>query len=223
MPSDIRRSANSDTMMASSTSMPTARMSENSTTMLTVSPASCSPSTPARNEAGMAMPMNSEARKPSANRITTDHQQDAGQDRVLQIGQHLADHLRLVLREGDVRRLAGQVLLQAARRSPSRHRRSRSGWRRCAWTPRSSSAGLPLTRVTEVASLKVGLISARSPSVTAAPASRHHRHLEGVLRMLDQARHLDGEAAGLGPRARRPRSGCWRSEKPVMNWSSETP
>ena len=36
MPSLIRRSANSVTMMASSTSMPTARISENSTTMLTV-------------------------------------------------------------------------------------------------------------------------------------------------------------------------------------------
>ena len=69
MPSDMRRSANSDTMMASSTSMPTARMSENSTTMLTVSPASCRPSMPVRNEAGIAMPMNSEARKPSANRM----------------------------------------------------------------------------------------------------------------------------------------------------------
>ena len=57
--------------MASSTSMPTARMSENSTTMLMVSPASSSPSTPARNEAGIAMPMNSEARKPSANRMMT--------------------------------------------------------------------------------------------------------------------------------------------------------
>ena len=40
MPSAMRRSANSETMMASSTSMPTARISENSTTMLTVSPAS---------------------------------------------------------------------------------------------------------------------------------------------------------------------------------------
>ena len=57
--------------MASSTSMPTARISENSTTMLTVSPASWSPSTPARNDAGIAMPMNSEARKPSANRMIT--------------------------------------------------------------------------------------------------------------------------------------------------------
>ena len=55
--------------MASSTSMPTARMSENKTTMLTVSPASCRPSTPARNDAGIAMPMNSEARKPSTNRM----------------------------------------------------------------------------------------------------------------------------------------------------------
>ena len=67
----MRRSANSETMIASSTSMPTARINENSTTMLTVSPASCRPSTPARNEAGIAMPMNSDARNPSANRIMT--------------------------------------------------------------------------------------------------------------------------------------------------------
>src|SRR5204863_362035 len=62
--------ANSDTIIASSTSMPTAKISENSTTMLTVNPASCSPSTPARKDAGIAMPMNSEARKPSTNKIT---------------------------------------------------------------------------------------------------------------------------------------------------------
>ena len=36
MPSDMRRSANSVTMMASSTSMPTARIRENSTIMLIV-------------------------------------------------------------------------------------------------------------------------------------------------------------------------------------------
>src|SRR6185436_18413741 len=76
MPSAMRRSANSETMIASSTSIPTARISENSTTMLTDSPASCSPSTPAR--------------------------QDAGRDRVLQVAEHLPDDLRFVLGEGDV-------------------------------------------------------------------------------------------------------------------------
>ncbi len=66
MPSDIRRSANSVTMMASSTSMPTARMRLNSTTMLTVSPASDSARMPIRKEAGMAKPISREARPDSA-------------------------------------------------------------------------------------------------------------------------------------------------------------
>ena len=70
IPSPIRRSANSVTMMASSTSIPTARISENSTTMFTVSPASDSPRMPIRNEAGIANPISSEARPDSAKRMT---------------------------------------------------------------------------------------------------------------------------------------------------------
>ena len=66
MPSVIRRSANSVTMMASSTSIPTARMRLNSTTILTVNPASDSARIPIRNDAGMAKPINSEARPESA-------------------------------------------------------------------------------------------------------------------------------------------------------------
>ena len=48
-------------------------------------------------------------------------------------------------------------------------------------------AGRPLTRVTEVASLKVGLTCATSPSVTVAPGDGGDRNLEHVLRLLDQA------------------------------------
>ena len=66
MPSDMRRSAYSVTMIASSTSMPTARIRLKSTTIFTVSPASCSPRMPIRNEAGMARPISSEARPDSA-------------------------------------------------------------------------------------------------------------------------------------------------------------
>ncbi len=56
-------------MIASSTSMPTARISENSTTMFTVSPARKSASTPMRNEAGMATPTMADARGPSVARM----------------------------------------------------------------------------------------------------------------------------------------------------------
>ena len=70
MPSVIRRSANSVTMIASSTSMPTARIRLNRTTMLTVSPASDSPRMPIRNETGMARPIRIAARPESAKRMT---------------------------------------------------------------------------------------------------------------------------------------------------------
>ena len=56
-------------------------------------------------------------------------------------------------------------------------------------------AGLPLTRVIDVASLKVGRTVATSPSVTVAPARGRDRNLQHVLRLLDQRRHLDGEAS----------------------------
>ncbi len=71
IPSCIRRSANSVTMIASSTSIPTARIRLNSTIRFTVSPAKSRIRIPIRNDDGIAMPMNSEARPVSANRITT--------------------------------------------------------------------------------------------------------------------------------------------------------
>ena len=66
MPSDMRRSANSVTMIASSTSMPTARMRLNSTIMLMVKPISASASMPIRKDDGIARPISSEARPDSA-------------------------------------------------------------------------------------------------------------------------------------------------------------
>ena len=66
-----------------------------------------------------------------------DDQQHAGRDRILQVRQHLADHLRLVLGEGDLDR-ARPGRLSAFRPRLSRRRRSRSGWRRCASTLRWS-------------------------------------------------------------------------------------
>ncbi len=52
--------------MAPSTSMPTARISENRTTMLMVSPSALSTRIPARNEPGMAMPTSAAERTPRA-------------------------------------------------------------------------------------------------------------------------------------------------------------
>ena len=69
-PSAIRRSANSVTMIASSTSIPTARIRLKSTTMLTVSPASDSRRMPIRNDTGIARPIRIAARPESANRMT---------------------------------------------------------------------------------------------------------------------------------------------------------
>ena len=177
MPSDIRRSANSDTMMASSTSMPTARISENSTTMFTVRPASWSPSTPARNDAGMAMPMNSEARKPSANRITIDTSSTPVRTEFCRS----ASIWRMIFDLSWVKvtwTASGQVFCSSCttalvasttsiRLAPVRFETS------------MVMAGRPLTRVTEVASLKVGLICATSDSVTAAPDEA----ITGTLRM----------------------------------------
>ena len=70
MPSDMRRSANSVTMIASSTSMPTAKMSENSTTILIVKPISVRARMPIRNDEGMARPISIEARPDSAYKMT---------------------------------------------------------------------------------------------------------------------------------------------------------
>ena len=196
MPSAIRRSANSDTMMASSTSMPTARMSENSTTMLMVRPGELQPEH-AREERGRDGDAD-EQRGAEAEREQDDDddQQDAVATRVLQVGEHLPDVLRLVLREGDV---------------DARAARSASAARSTAFTPSTVSirfapvrldtsmvmAGLPLTRVMEVGSLNVGCTCATSPSVTVAPADAATGKLEDVGRLLDQRRHLDGEPAGL--------------------------
>ena len=166
MPSDMRRSANSDTMMASSTSMPTARISENSTTMLTVSPASCSPRMPARNEAGMAMPMKSEARPPSTISMMTTTSRTA----VMTLFCSSCSMMRMSFDLSCVKvtsTVAGQVFCS----SSTTLRVASTVSIRLAPVRFDTSmviAGLPLTRVIEVGSLKVGRTSATSPSVTAA-------------------------------------------------------
>ena len=116
----------------------------------------------------MAMPMNSEARKPSANRITT-----ATSSTPVSTEFCRSESIwRMIFDLSCVKvtwTAPGQVFCSSVtvaftastvsiRLAPVRFDTS------------MVMAGLPLTRVTEVASLKVGLISARSPSVTAAPA-----------------------------------------------------
>ena len=152
--------------MASSTSMPTARMSENSTTMLTVSPASCSPSTPARKDAGIAIPMNSEARKPSANRITIATSSTPVRTefcRSPSICRMTFDLSWVKVTWTD----SGQVFCNC----PTMYFTASTVSIRLAPLRLDTSivmAGRPFTRVTEVASLKVGLTSATSSSVTDA-------------------------------------------------------
>ena len=152
--------------MASSTSMPTARISENSTTMLTVSPASCRPSTPARNEAGIAMPMNSEARKPSANRMITATSSTpvatefCRSPSIWRITFDLSCVKVTCTASGHCRCSCVTMYFTAStisiRLAPVRFDTS------------MVMAGRPLTRVIEIASLKVGLICAMSASVTDA-------------------------------------------------------
>ena len=165
---------------------------------------------PVRNEAGIAMPMNSEARPPSTNRMMTKTSSTA----VITVFCRSCSIWRMVFDLSCVKAtstVAGPGLLAAASTT--------------AFTPSTVSirlapvrfetsmamAGRPLTRVIEVASLKVGR--------TVGDVAERHRRAErvaatGILSTssgcLDQRRHLDGEAARLRPRARRPRPGCCR-------------
>ena len=65
MPSPMRRSAYSVTIIASSTSMPTAKIRLKSTTRFTVRPAICRPRMPIKNDAGIARPIKIEDRTDS--------------------------------------------------------------------------------------------------------------------------------------------------------------
>ena len=69
-PSRSLRSAYSVTTMAPSTSMPTASMSENRTTILIVSPRTANTRMPVRNDPGMASPTRMPLRTPKAPMIT---------------------------------------------------------------------------------------------------------------------------------------------------------
>ena len=181
--------------MASSTSMPTARISENSTTMLTVSPASCRPSTPARNEAGIAMPMNSEARKPSANRMITATRSTpvatefCRSPSIWRITFDLSCVKVTCTASGHCRCICVTMYFTVStisiRLAPVRFDTS------------MVMAGRPLTRVIEIASLKVGLICAMSDERHRRVRRGDQRNLQNVLRPLEQRRHLDREPSGL--------------------------
>ena len=116
----------------------------------------------------MAMPMNSEARKPSANRITT----ATSSTPVATEFCRSASICRMIFDLSCVKVTCDGFrpgLLQLPPRSPSRASTVSIRLAPVRFDTSMVMAGLPLTRVTEVASLKVGLISATSPSVTAAP------------------------------------------------------
>ena len=196
--------------MASSTSMPTARMSENSTTMLTVRPGELQPEH-AGEERGRDRDAD-EQRGAEAEREQdrSRDQQHAGRDRVLQVAEHLPDDLRLVLGEGDVHRLR-PGLLQLRRRSSSRASTVSIRLAPVRFDTSMVMAGRPLTRVIEVASLKVGLTCAMSPSVTDAFGDA----TIGIFRMSCGFSNSDGTLTAKRPVCAFERAGgdqaCWRT------------
>ncbi len=142
----------------------------------------------------MAMPMNSEARKPSANRITTDTSSTPVNTefcRSASIWRMIFDLSWVKVTWTD----SGQVFCSSAtialvasttsiRLAPVRFDTS------------MVMAGRPLTRVTEVASLKVGLICATSQSVTAAPG---RVAITGTLRTSCGFSNSDGTLTAKRP------------------------
>ena len=166
MPSVIRRSAYSVTMIASSTSMPTARIRLNSTTILTVKPATDRARMPIRNEVGMARPIRIDERMPRKYRITMN-------TRITAVSTEFCKSSSIVRMSFDLSWLkltstpAGSTDLNSSA---------------TAFTPSTVSmrfapdrldtsiaiAGLPLSRAMESASSKVERIVARSRARTTA-------------------------------------------------------
>ena len=194
MPSLIRRSANSDTMMASSTSMPTARISAEQDDDVHRQPEEVQAEN-AGQERDRDRNADEDRGAPAEDEQDDDEdEKDTGEHAVLQIGEKLTDRLRLVVDEGDLEllrparfcRLATAALTPstvAMRLAPARLETS------------IATAGRPSTRVIEVASLKVGLIVGDVAERDRCGVRRGDRDLEHVLGRLDQGRNLDGEPA----------------------------
>ena len=195
MPSAIRRSANSATMMASSTSMPTARIRLNSATILSVSPAIQRPRMPVRNDAGIAMPTKIDARPPSTNMMMT----KTSSTPVITLFCRSARSCRMVFDSSWMKETwspLGQRFCSCSTAflTPSTVSMTLAPVR---FLISIATAGRPSTRVIATASLKVGRISATSPRTTLAVRVRRDRNLQHVLRLLDQRRYLDREASAV--------------------------
>ena len=166
MPSTIRRSANSVTMIASSTSMPTARIRLKSTIMFTVSPASASPRMPIRKETGIARPISTAARVDRAKRMMMKTSTTAVST--------------LFCNSPSMSRIITDLSWLKSIRAPS----GRSGWNPSATAFTASTvatrfepvrfdtsiaiAGWPFSRVMVSGSVKVGRTAARSRTRTTA-------------------------------------------------------
>ena len=164
----------------------------------------------------MAMPMNSEARPPSTISMMTTTSSTA----VMTLFCSSCSMMRMSFDLSCVKvtsTVAGQVFFSSSttlrvastvsiRLAPVRFDTS------------MAIAGLPLTRVIEVGSLKVGRTSATSPSVTAASPETAIGKFRMSSGVLDQRRHLDREAAGTAlERAGRDQAvaGIERGDQPV--------
>jgi hypothetical protein len=168
-------------------------MSENSTTMLMVKPARWRPSTPARKDAGIAIPMKIDARKPSANRMTM----ATSSTPVATEFCRSPSICRMILDLSWVKvtwTAEGQVFCSSA----TTYFTASTVSMRFAPVRLDTStviAGRPLTRVTEVASLNVGFTCAISSSVTAAFAEA----TTGIFRMSWGVSKSDGTLTAKRP------------------------
>ena len=174
--------------------MPTARISENRTTMLTVRPiaAEHGHGEQERDRDGEA---DQQRGAQAQHRHGDDHgQRDGGQHVVAEIVQHGADVVGLVLEVADL-----DAWPASARARPRPRARTCSMvsmmLRPIRFLTSSASAGRPSTRAKPSGSLKVRRTSATSPSVTTRSPADLDRHAQHVLEVLDQARHLDREPA----------------------------
>ena len=187
----MRRSASSTTTMVPSTSMPTAMMSEKSTTMLIVSPAKPSTRMPVRNEPGMEIPTSPAVRRPSTATTTI-------------ITSTMAART-LLCRSRSMSRMSSDRSCRKCTCIPGGHSR-----RSCSTSARTSAMVsmmlAPMRLETSSANggpplhpREAGRVLECPPGEGDVPEREHavaaggHRDREHVLRRAEQCRHLHGE------------------------------